>query len=147
MSSKRSAKAKALTPVALTQPFTNLQFAVAIEGVAHAGAVEVVFPTARIVTIARRRSVTFDPMVVRRGLTESTDWFDWWEQERRSARAPTRLIHVVLLRPNGSEGLRWFFRDCRPTSYSISPLNALVGAPVIESLELRVASFELFRRQ
>ena len=56
-------------------------------------------------------------------------------------------MQVILLRPKGSEGLRWFFRDCRPTSYSLSPLNALVGEPVIESLQLQVASFELFRRQ
>jgi phage tail-like protein len=129
------------------QPFTNLRFAVAIEGVVRTGAVEVVFPTARIIERARSRSVQFDPMLIRRGLTESTDWFDWWDQARRSARTRRRLVQVILLRPNGSEGLRWFFRDCRPTSYSLSPLNALVGEPVIESLQLQVASFELFRRQ
>lgn len=147
MSSRRSGAAASSDVASLSQPFTNLRFAVAIEGVERTGAVEVVFPTARIIERARSRSVQFDPMLIRRGLTESTDWFDWWDQARRSARTRRRLVQVILLRPNGSEGLRWFFRDCRPTSYSLSPLNALVGEPVIESLQLQVASFELFRRQ
>lgn len=147
MSSRRSgavAPSQAAPPV---QPFTSLRFAVAVEGVERTGAVEVVFPTARIIERARTRSVQFDPLLIRRGLTESTEWFDWWDQARRSARTRRRLVQVILLRPNGSEGLRWFFRDCRPISYSLSPLNALVGEPVIESLLLQVASFELFRQQ
>ncbi len=147
MTTRRSGVASSSEVAPLSQPFTNLRFAVAIEGVERTGAVEVVFPTARIIERARSRSVQFDPMLIRRGLTESTDWFDWWDQARRSARARRRLVQVILLRPSGSEGLRWFFRDCRPTSYALSPLNALVGEPVIESLQLQVASFELFRRQ
>ena len=147
MSSRRSSATSSSEAVSPSQPFTNLRFAVAIEGVERTGAVEVVFPTARIVERARSRSVQFDPLLIRRGLTESTEWFDWWDRARRSARTRRRLVQVILLRSNGSEGLRWLFRDCRPTSYSLSPLHALVGEPVIESLQLQVASFELYRRQ
>ena len=39
--------------------------------------------------------------------------------------------------------MRWLFPDSVPLNYSLSPLNALVGAAVIESLELQVGGFDL----
>jgi phage tail-like protein len=109
--------------------------------------VEVVLPTAKIVDLPRRpRSVQFEPLVVRRGLTDSTEWFDWWEQARRP-RGTSRLVTVVLMKPSGAEAVRWLFRDCVPVGYALTPLNALLGSIVIESLELRVGDFELYRRQ
>ena len=51
------------------------------------------------------------------------------------------------MRLDGSDGVRWLFRDAVPVGYALSPLNALVGATVIESLELRVGDFELVRRE
>ncbi|MGE5712896.1 MAG: hypothetical protein ACM32F_03385, partial [Betaproteobacteria bacterium] len=72
-------------------PFTSVRFAVGIEGIQSGRAVEVVFPTARIVNSPRkRREVQFDPLVIRRGLTHSTEWYDWWDQARRSTRAVPR---------------------------------------------------------
>ena len=130
------------------QPFTGLRFAVGIEGLHSSGAVEVVLPAARIVEVPRRRrAVQFEPLVIRRGLTETTDWYDWWNDARRLAAAQRRLVTVVVMRPDGSEGVRWFFRDSVPVGYALSPLNALVAATVIESLELRVGNIELFRRE
>jgi hypothetical protein len=130
------------------QPFTGLRFAVGIEGLHSTRAVEVVLPAARIVEIPRkRRAVQIEPLVLRRGLTDSTDWYDWWNDARRSSRASRRLVSVIVMRLNGSEGVRWFFHDAVPVGYALSPLNALVGATVIESLELRVGDFELGRRE
>ena len=147
-SSKRAARAagaRSAPPPA--QPYTSLRFAVSIQGLQRTGAVEVMLPTARIVDLPRRpRSVQFEPLVIRRGLTDSTEWFDWWEEARRP-RGTSRLVTVVLMKPSGAEAVRWFFRDCVPVGYALSPLNALVGATVIESLELRVGDFELYRRQ
>ena len=55
------------------EPFTNLRFAVGIEGLQETRAVEVVFPGARIVAAPRQqRRVDFGAMVLRRGLTAST---------------------------------------------------------------------------
>ena len=107
------------------------------------------FPTARIVNSTRkRRAVQFDTLVIRRGLTPSTEWYDWWNQARRSTRAiPRRQVTVVLQDASGAEGMRWLFPDSVPLNYSLSPLNALVGAAVIESLELQVGGLELYRRQ
>jgi hypothetical protein len=130
------------------QPFTGLRFAVGIEGLHSTRAVEVVLPAARIVEIPRkRRAVQIEPLVLRRGLTDSTDWYDWWNDARRLTRAPRRLVSVIVMRLDGSEGVRWFFPDAVPVAYALSPLNALVGATVIESLELRVGDFQLGRRE
>jgi phage tail-like protein len=149
-SSKRPrASTKRSTVANAELPFTNLRFAVGIEGLESTRAVEVVFPTARIVSSPRkRRAVQFDTLVIRRGLTPSTEWYDWWNQARRSTRAiPRRQVTVVLQNSSGAEGMRWLFPDSVPLNYSLSPLNALVGAAVIESLELQVGGFELYRRQ
>ena len=128
------------------QPFTNLRFRVAIEGLSSTGAVEVVFPTARITAQGRtRHALQLDALVVRRGLTLSTEWYDWWNQARRSARAPRREVLITLLDASGVDALRWVYPDSTPLSYSLSPLNALVGQPMIESLELRVGGFVVYR--
>lgn len=130
------------------QPFTGLRFAVGIEGLQSTRAVEVVLPATRIVEIPRkRRDVQIEPLVLRRGLTDSTDWYDWWNDARRLKRAPRRLVSVIVMGLDGSEGVRWSFHDSVPVGYALSPLNALVGATVIESLELRVGDFELVRRE
>ena len=149
-SSKRPrASAKRSTVADAQQPFTNLRFAVGIEGVESTRAVEVVFPTARIVSSPRkRRAVQIDTLVIRRGLTPSTEWYDWWNQARRSTRAiPRRQVTVVLQDSSGAEGMRWLFPDSVPLNYSLSPLNALISAAVIESLELQVGGFELYRQE
>jgi hypothetical protein len=138
----------ASTARAAEQPFTNLRFVVAIDGVQGTGAVEVVFPTGRIVAAPRgRRQVRFDALVIRRGLTRSTDWYTWWNQARRSTRGQRRDVQVILLDSNGAVALRWIFPDAVPVSYSLSPLNALVGAAVIESLELQVGDFQLYQTE
>jgi phage tail-like protein len=148
-SSKRLRPKAGATVAQTAQPFTSVRFAVGIEGLESTRAVEVVFPTARIVSSPRkRRAVQFDTLVIRRGLTPSTEWYDWWNQARRSTRAiPRRQVTVVLQNSSGAEGMRWLFPDSVPLNYSLSPLNALVGAAVIESLELQVGGFELYRRQ
>jgi len=148
-SSKRPRPTPRATLAQAAQPFTSVRFAVGIEGIQSARAVEVVFPTARIVSSPRkRREVQFDSLVIRRGLTRSTEWYDWWNQARRSTRViPRRPVTVVLQDASGAEGMRWLFPDSVPLNYSLSPLSALVGAAVIESLELQVGGFELYRRQ
>jgi len=148
-SKKKTRTAAPRAAVAQTAPFTNLRFAVGVEGLQDTAAVEVVFPVARIVTAPRqRRRVQFEPLVIRRGLTASTEWYDWWHAARRATRVVLkRRVTVVLHKDDGSEGVRWFFPDSVPVSYALSPLNALAGAAVIESLELQVGGFELFRRE
>jgi len=132
------------------RPFANLNFAVAIERMKRSGAVEVLLPTARIVEPdfdQGRRGVQFDALVVRRGLTTSTEWYDWWDAARRSTRDQRRLVSVIVRDDSGAEGLRWLFPDTVPVAYSVSPLHALFGAPLLESLELKVGGFQLYERE
>lgn len=147
-SSAASKRAHSTSPTTtdadVRQPFTNLRFRVAIEGMSSTGAVEVVFPTARIMVPRRKHSVAqIDSLVIRRGLTLSTEWYVWWDKARRATRAPRRDVQIILMDSNGLDALRWIYPDCTPQSYSLSPLNALVGQAVIESLELRVGGFDV----
>lgn len=145
-SAKRTRSVSARSTVRPAQPFTGFRFAVDIEGLPRTGAVEVALPAARIVDVPRkRRAVQFEPLVLRRGLTDSTDWYDWWNDARRLTRTPRRLVSVIVMRADGSDGVRWLFPESAPVSYALSPLNALTGSVVVESLELRVGSFELYR--
>lgn len=130
------------------EPFTNQRFHVVIEGIEGTGAVEVLFPAARIVALqGNRRAVEFDVLVVRRGLTASTDWYDWWNRARRSAHGVQRTVQVLLLDGDGSIALRWVYANSVPLTYALSPLNALAAAAVVESLEIRVGDFELLQRE
>jgi phage tail-like protein len=51
-------------------------------------------------------------------------------------------VRVVLLDERGADAVAWTLRGAMPIGYAVSNLNALGNEPVIESLELRVKSFE-----
>ena len=143
MSSKARARAGATER---RLPFTSLRFAVGIEGLGAFGAMEVVMPESRVVTTARRRTLVHSALTLRRGLTAATEWYDWWFESRRR-RAPGRGVSLELLDAAGEPRIRWFFPDCVPRAYAVSPLSALREAVVLESLELAVGDFVLQKRQ
>src|SRR5438034_11079245 len=125
------------------RPFTNMRFRIQIEGMQGTGAVEVVFPDARIVTAPRKvRATQYGSLVLRRGLTRSSEWYDWWNRARNSARGLERTVLVELLDEQGTDAIRWTFTAAKPLGYSVSNLNALGNETVIESLELRVGEYE-----
>ena len=109
-----------------SEPLIGSRFRVEIEGMANAAAVEVVFPEARIAAARGKRLVRYGPLILRRGLTRSNDWYQWWDRARGSP----------------SDVNRWTFLKAVPTAYGLSPLNALASAPLIETLELSVRGFE-----
>jgi phage tail-like protein len=127
-----------------SEPLIGARFRVEIDGVSNAAAVEVVFPEARIVTGRGKSLVHYGPLIVRRGLTTSKDWYQWWDRARgpRRARDLSRTVHVTLIDRFRADVHRWTFLRAVPTAYSMSPLNALVSAPLIETLELSVGGFE-----
>ena len=125
------------------EPLTGAAFRVEIDGVSDVRAVEVVFPEARMTSGRGKRLVQYGPLTLRRGLTTSNDWYQWWDAARRPRpRSVARTVRVVLLDRFQSDVNRWTFQEAVPTSYQVSPLNALVSAPLLETLELSVRGFE-----
>jgi phage tail-like protein len=127
------------------EPLTGTRFRVEIDGVTSGGAVEVVFSGARIVDGRGKRVVQYGPLTLRRGLTRSKDWYEWWDRARGSrprAGNVSRTVRVILIDRLQADVNRWTFHKASPTAYSLSPLNALASAPIIETLELSVRGFE-----
>jgi phage tail-like protein len=125
------------------RPFTNMRFRIEIEGMQGTGAVEVVFPDARIVAGPRKvRATQYGTLILRRGLTRSSEWYDWWSRARSSARGLERTVLVGLLDERGKDAIRWTFTAAKPLGYIVSNLNALGNETLIESLELAVGEYE-----
>ena len=122
----------------LREPFVNARFRVEIEGLQGTGATEVIFPEARIVEGRRKtRAVQYTNLTLRRGLTSSGEWYQWWDRARASARAGRKTVSVVLMDAVRADVARWTF-DAMPVAYAVSPLHALGNEPLIETLELSV---------
>jgi phage tail-like protein len=76
-------------------------------------------------------------LVLRRGVTGDLDLYRWWDERRRDPRAPRRTVTVHLLaEDHESVVLTWRFHEARPVSLSYSPLNAVDGGLVVETIEL-----------
>jgi phage tail-like protein len=126
-------------------PLTGARFRVEIDGLPAVAAVEVVLPEGRIVTERGKRLVRYGSLTLRRALTGSQDWYRWWDSARRPrarTRDVSRTVRVILIDRFQADVSRWTFPAAEPTAYSMSPLNALLSAPLIETLELSVGGFE-----
>src|SRR5262245_36719993 len=128
----------------LRQPFGNMRFRVEIDGLPGGAALEVIFPEARLSGQRGKRTVRFGSLIIKRGLTRSTDWYDWWDAARRAQRPPRRSLRVTLLDSGGRDASAWHFGDAAPVAYQLSPLNALGNEAVTETLELSVGSFAAY---
>ena len=125
-------------------PLVNARFRVEIDGLPGTGATEVIFPEARIVTAGRkRRAVQYGTLTIRRGMTASSEWYDWWDRARKSATAGRRNVSIVLMDAERTDVTRWVFSGAQPSGYLVSPLNALGREPLIETLELSVAGLKM----
>ena len=123
------------------EPFGNMRFRIEIEGLQETGAVEVLFPEARLAAGPRKsRLVQYGTLTLRRGVTRSSDWYEWWDHARIS-RTLRKVVTVVLLDESGADVNRWTFESARPCGYRLSNLNALGNEPLIETLELEIGAF------
>ncbi len=135
-------------PMPNRQPFTNMRFRIEIDGMKGTGAVEVILPEAHIIVVPRkRRRVEYGILTLRRGLTRSSEWYDWWNRSRAPAPTPDRDVFVVLVDERGTDAIRWTYTAAEPVGYVVSSLNALGNEPLIESLELRVGKFDAWFAQ
>jgi phage tail-like protein len=147
---RASARDEAASPRATressrAEPLTGASFRVEIDGLPDVAAVEVVFPEGRIVTERGKRLVRYGSLTLRRALTGSQHWYRWWDSARRpDARTAdvSRTVRVILIDRFDADVNHWTFSTAEPTAYSMSPLNALLSAPLVETLELSVGGFE-----
>ncbi len=118
------------------EPFGNMRSRLEIEGLHETGAVKVIFPEARLATGPRQsRVVRYGMLTLRRGVTRSQEWYEWWNQARASRKPlAKRAVTVVLIDECGADVNRWTFDNARPSSYLLSPLNALGNEPLSRRL-------------
>jgi phage tail-like protein len=125
-----------------SQPFVNMRFRIEIDGLHGVGASEVIFPEARIVnTSAGRSNAQFGPLIISRGASRSSEWYEWWSAARRAQSSSRRNLVVTLLDATGQELNRWWIRDARPIAYRLSGLSALGNEVLMEKLEFSVGDF------
>lgn len=123
---------------------------------AEAGFFEVIFPSFVAADPTDKRiegspatadcdaAPTDQHLVLRRGATGALDLYGWWDAARRGEAPRRRVVTVKLL----AEDLRtvvltWRFRNVRPVRLSYSPLRALEGGVLMETIELAFDGVEM----
>ena len=83
--------------------------------------------------------------MLRRGVTGALDLYAWWDQARRgkAPRAARRSPSSCSPRTTRTVVLTWRFRDVRPVRLSYSPLRALDGGVLMETIELAFNDVEM----
>jgi hypothetical protein len=113
---------------------------------ASAGFSEVVFPTFELDPADRPADagVRGPTLFLKRGVTGNLDLYAWWNKARRGKAPQRRTVKVELLAEDFETVLlTWLFRNVRPVSLAYSPLNALEGSIVLETLELAFDRMEM----
>jgi len=122
-------------------PFLNARFRVEIDGLKGTGVLEVTFPEGRITTDGRTRVVQYGALTLRRGMSASSEWYQWWDRARATTGGVKRNVTVVLMDQERSDVTRWTYAGAVPAAYGTSQLNALRGEVLIETLELTITDF------
>lgn len=83
-------------------------------------------------------------LLLRRGVTGSLDLYRWWNETRDAASPPTRTVTVQLLADDRrAVVLTWRFDRAYPVSLSYSPLRAMDGVVLVETVELAFERVEM----
>ena len=84
----------------------------------------------------------FTNLILKRGVTQSTELYDWWRQTMIGP-VLRRDVVITLLDENGQAVKRWIARGAWPARYEAPRLNAEGNDVAMETLELAVEGFEL----
>lgn len=88
----------------------------------------------------------FETVTFSRGVVGDYDMIDWiWSVCANAGNPPTgermrRNIAITILRPDGTDGPKWFLNGALPVSYMLSELDSMNGEVLLESLEVACAS-------
>lgn len=142
-------------------PHTNANFLVDLgsgdPNSSNSGFCEVIFPEFRIESAERAKprhaDQDSDPrdggdrprhLILRRGVTGALDLYSWWDKARGGKTPERRTVKVALLAEDHSTVIcTWYFRRAQPVSLTYSPLNALQGTVLIETIELQFEKMEM----
>jgi phage tail-like protein len=82
--------------------------------------------------------------MLRRGATGALDLYEWWRAARKGGAQRGRMVTVRLLADDlATVVMTWRFRNARPVALSYSPLNALDGSVLMETVELAFDTVEM----
>lgn len=83
-------------------------------------------------------------ITLKRGVIGSLDLYKWWDQARRGKAPQRRTLKIELLSDDHSTVvLTWRFRNVRPVSLCYSPLRAIEGGILMETVVLAFDSMEM----
>ena len=121
------------------QPLTGKNFRVDLgDGVAR-GFSEVILPRLSHAAVADGAAL----LTLRRAATGANDLYAWWDAARRTSSVEPRIVEVLLFTAEGIPALRWRFLGCRPVELGYSPLDAVAGGIVFETLALAFERVEM----
>lgn len=134
--------------------FQNYKFKVEIDGVFSAAFSRVTGISMRVDTVPYRVGTdastapsdvpgltNYDRITFSRGVVGDYDMLDWIWSVCAGDYAPTgmrthRNITLTILRPDGTDGPRWFLGNVLPVAYRMDDLNSMDGEVLLESLEV-----------
>ena len=83
-------------------------------------------------------------LILRRGVTAALDLYAWWNDARHKRAPFHRTVKIHLMSADHSRLIvTWTFHGSRPVKLAYSPLNALDGSALIETIELDFDSMEM----
>jgi hypothetical protein len=135
-------------------PCSALNFNVHFSGVGapavDLGFSEVIFPPFAVMPKGDAPGPTTDgsagpqTLVLRRGFDGRLDLYRWWDQARRRKAQRGRTVTVQLLGADEHAPVAtWRFSQARPVLLAYSPLDALHGGVLVETLTLAFDSMSL----
>lgn len=137
-----------------TDPYLGARFFVEIEGVDQGGFTECSGLQAEVEVTDYQEGgnngyihkmagrTKFTNVVLKRGVTDSTALWDWFQEVSRG-KIERKDVSVVLYNSEQEEVRRWNLREAFPTKWVGPAFNATTPAVAIESLELAHHGFEV----
>lgn len=134
-----------------TDPFLGHSFRLEMSGIQIAGFSEVTIPDLSIEEVSYREGT--DPytrklagmasvgsVTLKRGITESTELYDWFTDVAALGAGMTqrKSVSIILVNQAGDEQARWNCSNAWPSKYETGSLDAKSSDVLVETLEIQV---------
>ena len=134
-----------------TDPFLGHSFRLEMSGIQIAGFSEVTIPDLSIEEVSYREGT--DPytrklagmasvgsVTLKRGITESTELYDWFTDVAALGAGMTqrKSVSIILVNQAGDEQARWNCSNAWPSKYETGALDAKSSDVLVETLEIQV---------